>query len=203
MGRPRRFKTPKEPKGPKYMEAPEVQELAVKIIGDHHGALAEARIKYLFRNGKWAKKSKTVLGQAKLASDDMRFIAEFDFIVFVNLAVWNNAPQAWREALLDHELSHCDCTEDKAGNKKWSIVDHDVQEFVPVVRRHGLWEADLQRMMIAARQAPHVDGPHNQIEMFANNSDLEQKPAETVNETPESDIKEAETVIVAPDTRLN
>jgi len=121
----------------------------------------------------------------------------------VNLEVWNNAIPAWREALLDHELSHCDCTQDKAGNKKWNIVDHDVQEFVSVVRRHGLWEADLQKLMIAARQAPHVDGPHNQIEMFANNSDLEQNPVETVDETAESDIKEAETVIGAADTGLN
>lgn len=196
MGKPRRLKTPKDPKVPKYVEAPEVQELASKIISDHHGQLAEARIKYLFRNGKWAKKAKTVLGMAKLASDDVRFITEFDFIVFVNLTIWNNAIPALREALLDHELSHCDCTEDKTGNKKWAIVDHDVQEFVSVVRRHGLWEADLQRMMIAARQAPHVEGPHNQIEMFANNSDLEQKQAE-------SETKEAETVIVAADTVLN
>jgi hypothetical protein len=192
MARPRRFKTPKEPKGPKYMVAPEVEALASKIIDDHHSHLAEARIKYLFRNGKWAKKAKTMLGQAKLATDDVRFIAEYDFIIFINLAVWNTAIPAWREALLDHELSHCDCSQDKAGNKKWGIVDHDVQEFVSVVRRHGLWEVDLQRMVKAANEAPS-----NQIEMFAS-----EKP-ETVDEPAESETKEPEGVTETAEPVLN
>ena len=35
------FKKPKVEKGPKYTHAPEVAELAAKLINDHHGHLAD------------------------------------------------------------------------------------------------------------------------------------------------------------------
>ena len=152
----RRFRKPSEPKGPKYSSAPEVQELAAKLINDHHSHLTEARIVYLFRNGKWAKKGKTMLGQAKLAAEDARFIGQYDFVVIINMIAWNNASAAVREALVDHELSHCECETDRAGNKKWNIADHDVQEFVSIVRRHGLWADDLARLAKAAAEGPVV-----------------------------------------------
>ena len=169
----RRFKTPKEPKGPKYSAAPEVEELARSLIEDHHSHLVEARIKYLFRNGKWAKKGRSVLGQAKLASEDTRFIGQYEFVIIVNLVAWNNASAATREALIDHELYHCGCEVDRAGNKRWNIVDHDVTEFIAVVRRHGLWEDDLQRLMKAAQEGPFVEGVHNEIPL---SFDVDQEP---------------------------
>ena len=175
------FKKPKVEKGPKYTHASEVAELAAKLINDHHDHLAEARIKYLFRNGKWQSKGKSTLGKAKLAAEDARFIGEYDFIIMISLNAWNSAVPAYREALVDHELQHCDCTEDKAGNKKWSIQDHDVQEFVSVVRRHGLWENDLQKLMVAAKEGPYVDGPHNQINMFQPNEKTEEPGESPVN----------------------
>lgn len=170
------YKRPKVDKGPKYTHAPEVEELAVKLINDHHSHLAEARIKYLFRNGKWQSKGKATLGKAKLAAEDARFLGQYDFIIMISTEAWNSAVPAYREALVDHELQHCDCAEDKAGNKKWSIQDHDVQEFVSVVRRHGLWEVDLQKLIIAAKQGPYVDGPHNQIDMFNKSDETSSEP---------------------------
>lgn len=173
------FKKPKVDKGPKYTHAPEVEELAAKLINDHHSHLAEARIKYLFRNGKWQSKGKSTLGKAKLAAEDARFLGQYDFIIMISTDAWNSAVPAYREALVDHELQHLDCAEDKAGNKKWSIQDHDVQEFVSVVRRHGLWEVDLQKLIIAAKQGPYVDGPHNQIDMFHAGDKQQDGPGES------------------------
>lgn len=170
-------KSSKEAKRPKFAEAPEVMELAKKIIVEHHSHLIEARIVYLFRNGKWVKKGRAVLGQAKLAAEDARFIGQYDFIIIVNLNAWNNAGVTTREALVDHELTHCECEIDRAGNNRWKIADHDVHEFISIVRRHGPWASDLQRLLKASQEAPFVQGLHNEINMF-----VSEKPSETKEE---------------------
>ena len=158
-------------KDQRYEIAYEVEEIAARIIDDHHNHLAEAKIKYLFKKDKWVKKDKVVLGQAKLASEDTRFIARYDFVIIINLDAWNISDSEKREALIDHELSHCGRAFDSDGNNKWCTIDHDVQEFIPVVRRHGLWEEDLQLLMKAVREAPFVEGLHNEIPLFKENED--------------------------------
>ncbi|MHC1758295.1 MAG: putative metallopeptidase [Negativicutes bacterium] len=137
---------------PKYSFADEVEDVALQTICKSHKFLRDARIKYLFRSGKWEKNGKIVLGQAKLASEDTRFIADVDFVIIINLDAWNNASTEHRFALVDHELSHCDFTEDNMGNRTWKTTGHDVEEFVAVVYRHGLWEDDLRKMMLAAKE---------------------------------------------------
>ena len=132
--------------------APEVGIVARELIEDHHTHLCGARIEYLFRLGRWEKKHRQVLGQAKLAAEDIRFIADFDFIITVSLDAWNHADKNQRTALIDHELYHC--TENSAPESDenvWGIDDHDVQEFIAVVRRYGLWQSELVEMMEAAK----------------------------------------------------
>lgn len=155
----------------KFSFAEAVEVMAAGLINDHHQYLAEARIKYLFRAGKWEKGDKTVLGKTKLASEDTRFIADYDFVIMINEEAWSKATHRQKMALLDHELTHCDYSEDAEGNRKWRVADHDVQEFVSIVGRHGLWETDLQKLMVAARNAPYVDGLHNQIDMFVDHDE--------------------------------
>ena len=163
----RRFKRPREPKGPKYADAPEVQELAKKQIEDHHGSLVEARIVYLYRNGKWTSKGRTVLGKSKLAAEDARFVGNYDFIIIINLEAWNRAGGKTREAMVDHYLTCCNREVDRAGNNKWGIAEPDVHEFISIVRRHGVWEEELQKLMKAAKEGPFIqEGPHNEISMF-------------------------------------
>ena len=136
----------------KFSLAPEVELVAHDLIEDHHSHLIGARIKYLFRHGKWEKKHRQTLGQAKLAAEDIRFIAEFDFIITVSLDAWNYADSGTRMALVDHELYHCQDTSTPDDDEpSWGISDHDVQEFVAVVSRYGLWEKDLVRLMEAAQ----------------------------------------------------
>lgn len=136
----------------KYSFADEVEDVAIQVICKSHQFLRDARIKYLFRSGKWEKGEKVVLGQAKLASEDTRFIADFDFVIIINFDAWNKANEKQRLALVDHELSHCDFTEDDEGNRKWKTACHDVEEFTAVVYRHGLWADDLQKLMLAAKE---------------------------------------------------
>ena len=151
----------------KYRLADSVKKIAGEIIATNHPHLVEARIVYLFRSGKWETAEKVVLGKAKCTSEDTRFLAEYDFIIIINESAFWAATDEQQQALVDHELSHCDYSEDAKGNRKWRCAHHDVEEFVGVVRRHGLWESDLQKLVKAASEAPN-----SQVDLFADTNPI-------------------------------
>jgi hypothetical protein len=68
-------------------------------------------------------------------------------------------------ALCEHELSHCGVERDAYGAPKFkkstglpsfTLVAHDVEEFVGVVRRYGAAAAGVQAMIDAAAQGPTI-----------------------------------------------
>lgn len=151
MGRRRGIGGVKPPKEKSELkEAPEVQELAARLISNIHTHLAEARIKYLFRTGKWEMKGKTIYGKAEKVAAKWKYLTEYDFVVMINRDIWfANKPEI-RESILDHELMHCARGEDdKQGNPKWYIAPHSVEDFVAIIQRHGLWTTSLQNMVKA------------------------------------------------------
>lgn len=139
-----------------FTEAPEVQEIATRLISEvsEHGHLAEAKIAYLFREAKtWRSKGKVTLGRAKKLAGDTRFLArDVDFTITINAEIWRDLTPAQRVALVDHELSHCGYEYDAKGRRKWTIEDHDVNEFSGVIRRHGLWMEDVKAFAKAVRE---------------------------------------------------
>lgn len=149
MGRGMRGVRPPKEK-PELKEAPEVLELAARLIDNIHGHLAEARIKYLFRTGKWEQRGKTIYGRAEKVSAKWKYLTDYDFVVTINRDIWFANKTDIREAILDHELTHCARGEDdKQGNPKWYIQPHTVEDFVNIIQRHGLWTAGLQNMVKA------------------------------------------------------
>lgn len=153
MGRRRAggVKPPKEK--PELKDAPEVQELAARLIDNIHTHLAEARIKYLFRTGKWELKGRTRYGTAEKVSAKWNHLTGYDFVVTINRDIWFNNSKEIREAILDHELTHCARGEDdKQGNPKWYIMPHTVEDFVNIIQRHGMWTTSLQNMAKAGAE---------------------------------------------------
>ena len=129
----------------KYSPAPDVEELAHKIIQQFHKHLVEAKIQYLYREGaSWTKSGKDVLGQTKRVSGAAASVTGLDFMIIINQSIWAQLPQNMKEAVIDHELAHC-CRgeDDKEGNPKWSLQSHDVEEFVSIGRRHGSWSTEI------------------------------------------------------------
>lgn len=135
---------------PEYKEAPEVGEAAKKLIEKFHTHLREARIMFMFRTGKWEQRGMTILGKAEKVSEKWKFLTEFDFVIVINRAAWfENKPEI-RDAILDHELTHCARgLDDKQGNPKWYIQPHMVEDFPSIISRHGLWTSSLQRLVEA------------------------------------------------------
>jgi hypothetical protein len=86
MARGRRggVKTPKEK--PTFKEASEqLQEMAARIIDKYHSHLGEAKIKYLFRTGKWENKGKVIYGKASKSSSQVKYVSGgYDFLITIN-----------------------------------------------------------------------------------------------------------------------
>ena len=152
-----------------WMDAPVVEALAKQLIAKYHSHLAAAKIKYLFREGKWSSQDKTTWAKAYKVSERDNFLTGYDFYVIVNFGVWNELDRESREALIDHELSHCDQKEDGG----WCIRGHDVEDFAAIVRRHGLWNESV-RMYLRAAEKREKEGPQkDQIELFKNSEVVE------------------------------
>ena len=151
---------------PSYEFAGEVAKVADKVIATCHPHLANAEVCYLFRDPPAKSRGKVRLGQAKLVGKlETAVLAAagvqkpFDFIVEIARAPWDDMKDDTRAALLDHELAHCVVVFDEEGARVgWALAGHDLEEFVDVVRRRGLWRDDVREFagaVEALRKAGH------------------------------------------------
>lgn len=134
-----------------YSPAPEVEEVARELINKEHTDLSSVRIDYVFIvespvvNGKaqWGRAKKITGLNAWLASASKDVAEPEDFFVIeIVRPVWLQLNEKERKALVDHELTHCDVN-DENGKTKLSIRPHDLEEFNSIVRKYGLWRADV------------------------------------------------------------
>jgi hypothetical protein len=151
-----------------YSLSTEAAAIARPIIKQHHDHLLGRRVEFLFieRLDKKGKSqaittgggSHSLYGKAKLVTGLNAFLGatanDADdpqpfFVIVITKHFWDGAAKEFKEALIDHELSHCeyDSTKDK-----YSMVDHDVEEFTAIVKRHGAWKSDLDKFFKAAKQ---------------------------------------------------
>lgn len=136
-----------------YWRCPdEVVVLTRKIIIAQHAHLNEARILLLFRDQAAKKAGKLVAATASKMSGKDNAIADaappYTFKIEIANDLWTLSDEAWRRALVDHELSHC------GGNSEdgWEILPHDIEEFSAIVERHGLWKADVKDFYVRVMQ---------------------------------------------------
>lgn len=147
-----------------FADASDVERIAKRLIPLYHKHLAAARIRYLFRiGGAWKTGGKDVLGKAAKLGTQQQFLSEdFDAVVLIDADRWEELDPAQREALVDHELCHYVQATDKYeipimqpnGRPVLKLRAHDVEEFVEVIQRHGLWDIDLVHAGKAIRQIP-------------------------------------------------
>jgi hypothetical protein len=121
---------------------PEVYALATYLIEKHSvhvGRLAAANIKFLMSKKTRRRKGAAILGNARAFSEADSLLHPYHFLITLDLDFWDESEARQREALLFHELKHCDFDDDG----KAVMVDHDLQEFSAVVRHYGLWKDDV------------------------------------------------------------
>lgn len=134
------------------------------LVEQHHEDLCDARIALAWCTS-WTRDAdgKIVLGKCKKASDLDRELAAYDFIILLAKWFWRalDVTDAQRRALLDHELCHAalkrdvngEPVEDERGRRVYRIRKHDLEEFVAVVDRHGIYTHDLEVFARTLRKA--------------------------------------------------
>jgi hypothetical protein len=133
-----------------------IMEEVIQTVKEH-AHLRDAKIAMAWRIGKKADADGRLwLGSAKKGSDLDRAMHDQDFVILLNKEVWNSSiKEAYKVALIDHELCHCQvaCDTDgqpkldENGRKVYRIRKHDVEEFTGVVRRRGLWKDDVRKLV--------------------------------------------------------
>lgn len=132
--------------------AGDVRAIGKRRIEAHHAHLKDARILYLFTTANRTKGGRTVLGTAQKANPLVRYLSMeayneeegADFIILVGINQWLLLDEKQQEALVDHELCHCDADFDDDGAPLWKLRGHDVEEFREIIERHGFWKPDLE-----------------------------------------------------------
>lgn len=127
-----------------FSDAESVKEFADRILAAEHPHLANARMRYVFRDKAAKQGGKPVPGKVSRVSGVNEFLIDADFLIVIALEVWNEMDVRAREALVDHLLTYCQGVEDeKTGEMKWSIRHPDVAEFTEVLNRRGKWNPEL------------------------------------------------------------
>lgn len=136
-----------------------VDEYAIldTLIANHHPHLVEATILLAWRRGwKPNKDRRVTLGKCQKASDlDSALAKGVDFIILLNEERWQILDNKQRYALVDHELCHAQANYNEDGERTgWRIRQHDLEEFVEIVQRHGLWKHDVATFVAVANGEP-------------------------------------------------
>ncbi|WKL65481.1 putative metallopeptidase [Pseudomonas qingdaonensis] len=147
------------------------------IHNEEHGHLIDASVGVMWASSSFAKKGRSVLGQAEQLmiraggwqkarqEQQMRdwFGEEPEFLITLAADYCDQCTEAEFCALVEHELYHIAHKLDKYGAPaftqdgmpKLEMRGHDVEEFVGVVRRYGASD-DVQQLIDAASRPPEV-----------------------------------------------
>jgi hypothetical protein len=113
--------------------------LAERLIRANHPHLLDARIGFMYRSEAAQSGNKLILGKARKVRAEQQVFIAFDFVIWIARKEFYASTLEQREALVDHELCHCG---GEYGD--WKIKKHDVEEFLAIIVRHGLWEQKLE-----------------------------------------------------------
>ena len=126
----------------------EVIQLTQELIDQYHPWLKQYSVGVIFRSERQVSGGRDILGEASKVNDKTNALLpddqRLDFLIWLAEDFWHDATDIERRALLDHELCHC--------GENGKMRHHDVQEFVCIIERYGLWYPALRQMAHAAQQ---------------------------------------------------
>lgn len=124
----------------KYWDAVEARDIAKKLIdAGNFNFPTNTPILYVF-----VDKAKKFWGKCQLVSGVNQFASGYQYTIQFNHEAWENLTELQREALVYHELLHIFYDSEK---DKYSIDDHDVEEFGKVIHKYGLWRDEVREFM--------------------------------------------------------
>lgn len=137
-----------------FVDAPDLEAIAGAIIEARPSLrwLEKRTLTYLWKRAGGNDAGKARFGACVKPTGLARYWGKSDFVIWLALDHCRNAfLTRWQvEALLTHELLHCDETEKGAP----ALKPHDFAGFTAELAWYGPWQSDLQRMVKVARQLP-------------------------------------------------
>jgi hypothetical protein len=147
-----------------YRLAVDVEQVALEVIEAHRRDLADVSIVYLFVDPPPTHLGRTIWGHARkitglsavladLAAHDGAACTEpVPFaVVEISEEIWGRLDARRRRALVDHELMHLAVVQGDDG-PVLKMRGHDFEEFVDVIRRHGLWTSAAEATAAAVAE---------------------------------------------------
>jgi hypothetical protein len=143
---------------PVYAKDSGLESLGNKIIKKDHELLGMLKIAYIFRDEAPVSNGKATAGMAYRADDRNRTLHGVDAIIEIAKDIWDEATDEFKDALMDHELSHImirldddgqPMMDDKTGRVKITMRPHDIEEFEDVLERHGPYHKALRSFLEA------------------------------------------------------
>jgi len=140
-----------------YMAAPELEAVGIALIGRETSLahLHGAEITFLWKAKGGHAKGHRTLGKAQKPSGLLYHFAACDFVIWLAADHLADLQFTARqiEAVVFHELSHCDYEEDEdSGTGKFTIVGHDVEVFYAEILKYGAYKEDLHQLAGVFRQ---------------------------------------------------
>lgn len=136
-------------KNKRYELSEEMCRVAREVFEEKMLDIRPARVKYVLV---YPNIAKTTAATCTLASNMVNFFGECDFIISASGDLWDALSPDLRSILMFHELLHVVCTQnEKTGDWKFSLREHDVQEFKEIINLYGIdWLDELKATFIEA-----------------------------------------------------
>lgn len=139
-----------------FIPAPALEAIGNDLIGRHAdlSGLHHADIAFVWKRAGGKSKGKPTLGQCQKPSGLLAHFSRCDFVIWAAADHCRDFGFGGRqiEALVYHELCHCDWEEDDEGEIVWTVKGHDWAGFRSELERYGAWTADARFVAPAFRQ---------------------------------------------------
>jgi hypothetical protein len=117
----------------------DVEALLKDLIRLHHSSLVNANFALLYKNKEMMKGDTIIFATVQAVGPKFKALTDFDFLITIPFPTWNQLGDTEKRMVLDHELCHCFADEnEKTGDTKYKLLDHDFSDFLDIARRYGL-----------------------------------------------------------------
>jgi len=92
--------------------------------------------------------TKHVAGRCIKAGRELKFFSECDYVIEMSGETWDVLEEDVKKILTLHELMHIHIFHDKKGQVKFKLRDHDVKDFMYLIKTYGIdWFEKLRTVV--------------------------------------------------------
>lgn len=94
--------------------------------------------------------NKTTAGKCSKTSNVTRYLTDKHFVIEFSGELWDQINDETKAVLMYHELLHVGVETDKQGEWIYKIVHHNIEDFIQIVKVHGVEWLENFRTIVAS-----------------------------------------------------